>query len=131
MNVRRPFSMDLVYPIAELVPFIGRKKNPAQRDAAIPVRQLKRNMEQAKSPKGEEASAKLGGLETETSTPRKELTSSATTMRSKSMGQAKPIFQARRRTRGSSQNNSTTERTVTSLSQVGTRRKQVTKKKNG
>lgn len=85
--------MDLVYPIAELVPFIGRKKNPVQRDIAIPVRQLRRNMEQAKSPKGEEASTKLGGLETEiASTPRKELTSSATTMRSKSMGQAKPIF---------------------------------------
>ena len=38
VNVRRPFDMDLVYPLPELTPFIGKKKNPRQ--ATIPVRQL-------------------------------------------------------------------------------------------
>ena len=28
VNVRRPFSLDLLYPIPELTPFIGKKKNP-------------------------------------------------------------------------------------------------------
>ena len=38
MNVRRPFSLDLVYPIPELRPFIGKKSNVKDKLPKIPVR---------------------------------------------------------------------------------------------
>ena len=38
MNVRRPFSLDLVYPIPELTPFIGKKSNLKDKQPRIPVR---------------------------------------------------------------------------------------------
>ena len=44
VNRRRPFGFDLLYPIPELVPFIGKKRNPTQREAQIPVRQLRNKM---------------------------------------------------------------------------------------
>ena len=40
VNIRRPFSLDLMYPIPELVPLIGKRKNLTQ--PIMPVRQLKR-----------------------------------------------------------------------------------------
>ena len=38
VNRRRSFEFDLLYPIPELVPFIGKKGNPMQRESQIPVR---------------------------------------------------------------------------------------------
>ena len=38
VNRRRSFEFDLLYPIPELVPFIGKKRNPMQRESQIPVR---------------------------------------------------------------------------------------------
>ena len=120
VNVRRPFTMDLVYPFPELTPFIGKKKNPAQRESSIPVRMTKKAA-MAQLPDDPNVATMLDTQSNEFSSPRKEL-SSATAGRSKSMGPGKQIFQIRRRTRGSSNYNST-ERTSTSLSAVGTRKK--------
>ena len=44
VNMRRPFSQDLVYPIPELKPFIGKKSN-VKNPPAIPVRGLKPKIE--------------------------------------------------------------------------------------
>ena len=41
VNVRRPFSLDLVYPIPELKPFIGKKSNIKEKKPTIPVRLVK------------------------------------------------------------------------------------------
>jgi len=41
VNVRRPFSIDLVYPIPDLKPFIGKKSNLKDKKPAIPVRLVK------------------------------------------------------------------------------------------
>ena len=43
VNRRRSFEFDLLYPIPELVPFIGKKRNPMQRESQIPVRHLRNN----------------------------------------------------------------------------------------
>ena len=86
--------MDLVYPIPELTPFIGKKRNPTQRESQIPVRQLrsKISLQQQTMPRSlkpnEDPSAMENGVEVVIS-PRKELTSSAISVRSKSMGPGK------------------------------------------
>ena len=36
VNVRRPFSLDLVYPIPELRPFIGKKNNLKEKTPKAP-----------------------------------------------------------------------------------------------
>lgn len=41
VNVRRPFSLDLVYPIPELKPFIGKKSALKEKQLRIPVRLVK------------------------------------------------------------------------------------------
>lgn len=33
VNVRRPFNLDMLYPIPELTPFIGKKKNPILKES--------------------------------------------------------------------------------------------------
>ena len=40
VNVRRPFSLDLVYPIPELKPFIGKKTNVKDKLPKFPVRMV-------------------------------------------------------------------------------------------
>ena len=110
VNLRRPFSLDLVYPVAELVPFIGKKKGPVMRESTIPVRHLKKKIEDLKRPAGEELAGE------EVASPSKDLAKSAT-IRSKSMGPGKQTFQMRRKTKDR------VERTSTSVSSVSARRK--------
>lgn len=131
VNVRRPFTMDLVYPIAELTPFIGKKKTI--RHATIPVRQLIKKPVETKLEDPNSFDEAIGELQS----PRKELTSSATAVRSKSLGPGKQVFSSRRRTRGSSttSNYNSYERTSTSVSSVGGGRSRLKagqrKKRNG
>jgi hypothetical protein len=102
VNVRRPFTFDLLYHIPELIPFIG-KKNPVKKLAAIPVQQLKRKIDpvpakissRALQDDEEDAIAEDNGVVS----PRKELTSSATAVRSQSQGPNKIVF---RKTRANS-----------------------------
>ncbi len=76
--------MDLVYPIAELTPFIGKKKTI--RHASIPVRQLLvKKPAETKLEDPNSFDEAIGELQS----PRKEMTSSATAVRSKSLGPGK------------------------------------------
>ena len=118
VNVRRPFTFDLLYHIPELTPFIG-KKNPVKKLSDIPVRNLKKKIDpvpakissRALQDDEEGAIADEGGV----ASPRKELTSSATAVRSRSQGPSKLVF---RKTRGNPNYNSQ-ERTSTSVRTVG------------
>lgn len=85
VNQRRPFTMDLIYPVAELVPFIGKQNNP--RKTAVPKRNLA--PKKAPEPKPLDLGPDIATYESvvdQMNSPRKELTSSATAVRSKSMG---------------------------------------------
>ena len=77
VNVRRPFTFDLLYPIHELTPLIGVSKNKISKKASeIPVRQLRKKVEIKIS---EDAI-----LDDGVASPRKVFTSSATAVRSRS-----------------------------------------------
>lgn len=88
VNQRRPYTMDLIYPLPELTPFIGRKKAPSM----IPKQRAKREIT-----KVVEESAIV-----EPTTPRKELVSSAATNRARSQNS----FQVRKKTRAAQNYNS-------------------------
>ena len=85
VNVRRPFTFDLLYPIPELTPLIGVSKNKTSKKASdIPVRQLRKKVEIKIS---EDAILDEG-----VASPRKVFTSSATAVRSRSQGPSNISF---------------------------------------
>jgi len=93
VNVRRPFSLDLVYPIPELRPFIGKKSALKEKQPRMPVRLAK-------------AGTDKEGQITDSEQPKEEKARSEATpalgapKRSLSHATRKPVFNMRR-SRGS------------------------------
>ena len=60
--MRRPFSLDLVYPIPELKPFIGKKSNLKDKQPRIPVKLMKAGDKWAKEQPYPETDKEAGGV---------------------------------------------------------------------
>ena len=106
VNKRRPYHQDLLYPVPELTPFIGKKK---LRESV--QQRLQRVAAESAAAQNSELGAELP------QSSRSNAQSSSSAMRSKSTGNGKPIFSVPKKSRGNVMgNNSISDRISNSVS---------------
>lgn len=129
VNIRRPFTMDLVYPVRELVPFIGRppryhgqKRQKQKSDIRVSNSPNKNELDL-----GPDISVYESVVADSFASKRKELSASAITIRSKSTGPYKK-FQARRSITNADKSYGSTERRSEQSLNIYTHKNFVSKK---